>query len=45
MDLNYSKDKPKTLMTIWKIMEDMDEKYPYSRFGWNGFLLMRIEIE
>ena len=27
----------------WKIVEDLQEKYPYLRFGWYGFIPMVYE--
>ena len=43
MDLNYCKDKPGILQTMWEIMENVNEKYPHLRFGWDGFVLIIIE--
>jgi len=43
MDLNYCTDKSEVLKNIWEIMESIDEKYPHLRFGWDGFVLMRVE--
>lgn len=43
MNLNYSKDKPCLLNQMWNIMEDMNEKFPHLRFGWDGFVLLRLE--
>ena len=43
MDLNYSKDKPEILKSIWEMMGNLSEKYPHLKFGWNGFIIMVVE--
>ena len=41
MNTNYPKDKSKEFIWyIWKIMEDMQDEYPYYFFGWDGFNLI-----
>jgi len=33
----------KQLQEQWKIVEDLQEKYPHLRFGWWGFIPMVYE--
>lgn len=43
MDLRYMEDKDDAFKkAVWEMAEELNEKYPYLRFGWYGFMPMVI---